>query len=95
MFVTMPPCKCGEEQFTTEENEVAYNISKLRVHVERCIRRMKVFEVSKHFESMGKGGKISELSFEICPICEKNVVSVSFFEYINRGHLKFSSFLYF
>ena len=58
MFVTMPPCKCGEEQFTTEENEVAYNISKLRVHVERCIRRMKVFEVSKHFESMGKGGKI-------------------------------------
>ena len=66
MFVTMPPCKCGEEQFTTEENEVAYNISKLRVHVERCIRRMKVFEVSTHFESMGKGGKISELYFEPC-----------------------------
>ena len=35
IFVSMPPQKHGEEQFTPEENELAYNISKLRVHIER------------------------------------------------------------
>ena len=46
IFVTMPPKKCGDKQFTTEENELSYDIAMLRVDVERAIRTMKVFDVS-------------------------------------------------
>ena len=46
IFVTMPPKKVGDKQFTTEENELSYDIAMLRVDVERCIRTMKVFDVS-------------------------------------------------
>ena len=46
-ILVMPPFKQDKKgfQFTDAENLRAYRIARVRIHVERCIQRMKVFSV--------------------------------------------------
>ncbi len=44
-IMVTPPFKCGERQFTAEQNSNAYKCACVRVHVERAIQRLKVFEI--------------------------------------------------
>ncbi len=43
-FLVMPPFKCGQRQFTEQQNQDGYKCASVRVHVERAIARLKVFE---------------------------------------------------
>ena len=53
-IVIMPPFKQSEKgfQFSKKQTEDAYKIARVRIHVERCINRMKVFEILEyvHFD---------------------------------------------
>ena len=49
-FVVMPPFKRGDRQFSEFENSEGYKCSRLRIHVERAIARMKVFKVLKFLD---------------------------------------------
>ena len=49
-FIVMPPFKRGERQFSELENTEGYKCSRLRIHVERAIARMKVFKVLKFLD---------------------------------------------
>ncbi len=44
-LLVMPPFKTGEKQFTNVQNQEGYNCASVRVHVERAISRLKVFEI--------------------------------------------------
>lgn len=44
-FLVMPPFKRGQSQFSTNENVEGYKCSKVRIHVERAIGRMKTFRI--------------------------------------------------
>ncbi len=44
-ILVMPPFKTGSCQFTAKENEDCYKIASGRIHVERCIERLKRFAV--------------------------------------------------
>ncbi|XP_059098036.1 uncharacterized protein LOC131892260 [Tigriopus californicus] len=44
-ILVMPPFKESRQQFTEEKNESGYKCSSARIHVERCIERMKRFKV--------------------------------------------------
>ena len=46
-LLIMPPFKRSGKgfQFTVKQTEDAYKIARVRIHVERCISRMKVFEI--------------------------------------------------
>ncbi len=46
-ILVMPPFKTGQHQFSSEESNRGYQCASVRVHVERCIARMKTFEVLK------------------------------------------------
>ena len=48
-ILVMPPFKRGGQQFITDENEKGYCVARNRIHVERAIQRMKVFDVLKFF----------------------------------------------
>ncbi len=43
-FLVMPPFKCGEKQFNEQQNQDGYKCASVRVHVERAIARLKLFE---------------------------------------------------
>ena len=45
--LVMPPFKRGNRQFSSSENASGYKCASVRIHVERCIARMKLFEVLK------------------------------------------------
>ena len=49
----MPPFKQSKKgfQFTDAENLRAYRIARVRIHIERCIERMKVFSVLDYVHS--------------------------------------------
>ena len=49
-FALLPPFKRGERPFSSQENTDGYNCSKLRIHVERAIARMKVFKILKFLD---------------------------------------------
>ncbi len=42
-LLVMPPFKQKQRQFSSSENQEAYKCASVRVHVERCIARMKIF----------------------------------------------------
>ena len=42
--LVMPPFKHKKNPFSSSENKTAYQCASVRVHVKRCIARMKVFE---------------------------------------------------
>jgi len=44
-ILVMPPFKKRDLQFSTMENMDCYNCSSARVHVERCIERLRRFEI--------------------------------------------------
>ncbi len=44
-ILLIPPFKKGGRQFTSAENREAYQCAKVRIHVERCIERLKRFEI--------------------------------------------------
>ncbi len=46
-LLVMPPFKVGNQQFSGSESKEAYECASVRVHVERCIARMKTFEILK------------------------------------------------
>ena len=43
--LVMPPFKRGGLQFSDPQNEEGYKVARLRIHIERAIQRMKVFQV--------------------------------------------------
>ena len=43
--LVMPPFKSGSKQFTQKQNKDGYECASVRIHVERCIGRMKFFEI--------------------------------------------------
>lgn len=43
-ILIMPPFKRGGRQFTKNEND-CYRIASVRIHIERCIQRMKIFRI--------------------------------------------------
>ncbi len=43
-ILVMPPFKSGEKQFTQQENSDGYKCASVRIHVERSISRLKIFE---------------------------------------------------
>ncbi len=45
--LVMPPFKRGNKQFTMQENQDGYRCASVRIHVERAIRRLKVFKIMK------------------------------------------------
>ena len=47
-ILVMPPFKSGERQFSEKQNHDGYKIASVRVHVERCIARIKCFEILNH-----------------------------------------------
>ncbi|XP_064462124.1 uncharacterized protein LOC135372447 [Ornithodoros turicata] len=46
--IVMPPFARGGEQFSAEEVDETYRIASVRIHVERCIQRMKVYAILTH-----------------------------------------------
>ncbi len=46
-ILVMPPFKRGDRQFSVKENKDGYMCASVRIHVERCIRRLKVFQSLK------------------------------------------------
>ena len=48
-ILIMPPFKRGDFQFTDAQNDESYEVARLRIHVERAIQRMKIFNVLKFF----------------------------------------------
>jgi hypothetical protein len=44
-LLIMPPFKSGNRQFSERQNKSGYECASVRIHVERCIRRLKIFEV--------------------------------------------------
>ena len=48
--LVMPPFKQGEKgfQFTERQTEDAYKIARFRIHVKRCINRMKNFQILEY-----------------------------------------------
>ena len=51
--LVMPPFKKGAKnfQFSEQENRDAYQVAAVRIHVERCIQRMKRFAVLDHCQA--------------------------------------------
>ena len=43
--LVIPPHKTGNFQFTAQQNTFGYQVAKLRVHVERAIARIKIYEI--------------------------------------------------
>ena len=41
----MPPFKSGQRQFTSSENKYGYDVACVRIHIERVIQRMKIFDI--------------------------------------------------
>ena len=48
-LLVMPPFKSGNRQFSEAQNKESYKIAKVRIHVERCIARLKYFKILKFF----------------------------------------------
>lgn len=46
-FVVMPPFASSNRQFSTEENDAGYNVAAARIHVERVIQQLKIFQILK------------------------------------------------
>ena len=44
----MPPFKSGTKQFTQKQNKDGYECASVQIHVERCIGRMKIFEIMNY-----------------------------------------------
>ncbi len=44
-ILVIPPFRKGSRQFSSAENKEAYQCAKVRIHVERCIERLKRFEI--------------------------------------------------
>lgn len=66
-ILVMPPFKQADRQFTTQQNRDCYQIARVRVHVERAIRRLKYFEILNFVPSL------------MLPHIDKIFVIVSFF----------------
>ena len=45
----MPPFRRGNRQFTTAENQYGYEVASVRIHIERVIQRMKIFDILHNY----------------------------------------------
>ena len=45
----MPPFKKGNKQFTNAQNDYGYEVASARIHVERVIQRLKIFNILHSF----------------------------------------------
>jgi hypothetical protein len=51
-LIVMPPFRQSSgRQFTEVENRECYNVASVRIHVERAIQRMKLFDILKDMEN--------------------------------------------
>ncbi len=66
--LVMPPFKQKNNPFSSAENRSAYQCASVRVHVERCIARMKVFECL-HFVSLDLFPFIDDILYVISYLC--------------------------
>ena len=66
----MPPFKQNEKgfQFTAKQTEDAYKIARVRIHVERCIQRLKVFEILDYIHR-DMTNQIDDVLLTIAGIC--------------------------
>jgi DDE superfamily endonuclease/Helix-turn-helix of DDE superfamily endonuclease len=64
--LVMPPFKSGSKQFSEHENKSGYQIASVRIHVERCIARLKVFKI------------LNFLPTHMLPYIDKILVIISF-----------------
>ncbi len=67
-LLVMPPFKQKNRQFSTSENRQAYECAAVRVHVERCIARMKIFECL-HFVRREQFRHIDDVLYVISYLC--------------------------
>ncbi len=67
-LLVMPPFKQKNRQFSTSENKEAYQCAAVRVHVERCIARMKIFECL-HFVRREQFRHIDDVLYVISYLC--------------------------
>ncbi len=66
-LLVMPPFKSGDRQFSEKQNKDGYECASVRIHVERCIARMKIFEILNFLPSY------------LLPYIDKILVVISFF----------------
>ncbi len=66
--LVMPPFKHKNNPFTSSENKTAYQCASVRVHVERCIARMKVFECL-HFVKLDLFPHIDDILYVVSYLC--------------------------
>ena len=66
-LLVMPPFKSGDRQFSEKQNKDGYECASVRIHVERCIARMKIFEILNFLPSY------------LLPHLDKILVVISFF----------------
>ena len=69
-LLIMPPFKRSEKgfQFSAKETKDSYKIARVRIHVERCINRMKNFEVLDYIHQDMKE-QIDDVLLIIAGIC--------------------------
>ena len=72
-ILIMPPFKQSEKgfQFSKKQTEDAYKIASVRIHVERCIARMKVFEILEYVHADMRE-QIDDVLRTISGICNLN-----------------------
>ncbi len=66
--LVMPPFKEKQRQFSTQDNKSAYDCASVRVHIERCIARMKVFSYLK-FVRLCEFKHIDDVLYVISYLC--------------------------
>ncbi len=66
--LVMPPFKDKQRQFSTQDNKSAYDCASVRVHIERCIARMKVFNCL-HFVRLDEFKFIDDILYVISYLC--------------------------
>ena len=66
--LVMPPFKEKQRQFSTQDNKSAYDCASVRVHIERCIARMKVFSILK-FVRLCEFKYIDDILYVISYLC--------------------------
>jgi len=64
----MPPFKKGDRQFSNFENQEGYKCSKVRIHVERAICRLKYFHVLR-FISANLFKHVDKIIYVISFLC--------------------------
>ena len=64
--LVMPPFARTNQQFTPEECQEGYKVASLRIHVERAIARIKIFNIIKKTIPLSLMGDINRIIYVAC-----------------------------